>query len=198
MADQGARHPVVRWVAGHRHGAGVPPPCHAGNDAQIPVASSYNADRRCLLHRKQSQAGLFQIRRRGDNHGVVPAQFKQAAAKAFRDAIPTRPMAQLPVALISGTRRSPTSCSPQSRPPINSWCRPLRAPEGGRPVRLAAGSHRRRHTRGFSDGFQTTVTTHQRDTGVPGPHGHREVKCRNHTRNSQRMPAFLQAMARAF
>lgn len=48
----------------------------------------------------------------------------------------------------------------------------------------------------FSDGFHTTgITTHQRQRGVPRPHGHREVEGRDDAAHAQRVPGFHHAVA---
>ena len=77
-----------------------------------------------------------------------------------------RPMAVLPVALISGTRGSSTSCSPISRPPIRTESRP----SGASPNVFSARSNNAWQASAvngvFSDGFHTTGSPQTSDRAV--------------------------------
>ncbi len=64
--------------------------------------------------------GEVEIGRGCDDHAVIAAELEQRPGERWASTGPTwRPMRVEPVAEISGTRRSPTSASPASRPPIS-------------------------------------------------------------------------------
>ena len=143
--------------------------------------------------------GQIEIGRRGDDRGVVAAEFQQrlaepAARRGVRPRGPSAPIRSRETAPPAGRRRAARrprgrrgrAGSPRAAP-RHRW----------RPARSSAW-HAIAVSGVSSDGFHTTVSPHtKRDRGVPRPHRDRKVERGDDADDAERMPGLHQPVTGA-
>ena len=135
---------------------------------------------------------------RGDDHGVVAAEFEDRAAEPRGDLGPTiEPMRVEPVAETSGTWRDSTSASPDRRAADDDLGEAFGRVGAEALDRAVEDLHRRqrgerRLLRRLPD---HRIAADERERRVPGPDGDREIERRNDRAGPERMPGLRHPVA---
>ena len=195
--------PVGGWVADRKAREHVAQP----GDKLVRDSDSCAITRRRLVHRCPAvPAAANTIPRVASSRSadgattaalLPPSSSRHRPRRAATRGATSAPIRSDPVALTSATSGLSISAAPATASAITSWCSPTGAPasaHGAVQHRGARHRRQRRHRRGLPN---DAVAAHQRDRGVPGPHGRREVERGDHGHHPERVPGLHQPVARA-